>query len=130
MDYSFSAKGHKNILATHASTIEFTKDSELTLEGDCIAAVEADFSLEELQKFLKYGKIRVIIEAGSEKEEITAVPNPSFSSSKEMVIRKSDFTSERTFAIRANRAASDLGRGLADALKKGADVSIKITTLQ
>ena len=129
MEYSFSAKGHRNVLSEHRTTLEFTKEKELTLKGDCILGVEADFSLAELKKFLGFGRIRIRIEAGGEAEEITATPNRTFSSDEEIVIRKSDFSSERTFATKADKAASDIGRKLVDALRKGEKASIEITTL-
>ena len=31
--------GHKNILSLHKKTIEITKDSQLTVNGDCIVGV-------------------------------------------------------------------------------------------
>jgi hypothetical protein len=129
MEYSFAAEGHPNILATHATTIEFTKDRELTHRGNCIVAVEADFSLQQLQKFLNFKKIRIIIAVAGEKEVITAVPNHSFSSSREIVIRRSDFASDRTFAIKADKAAIDIDRKLVNALKNRAKASIKVTDL-
>ena len=45
MIYKFNAYGHPNILGTHKTTFEFTKDNELTLNGDCIVGVKADFEL-------------------------------------------------------------------------------------
>ena len=36
--------------------------------------------------------------------------NPKFNDDREMVIRKTDFISDRTFAIRADKAAGDLSR--------------------
>ncbi|MEF8854148.1 MAG: DUF371 domain-containing protein [Haloarculaceae archaeon] len=36
------ARGHENVTATHASTVEVTSDDYLTPAGDCILAVEAD----------------------------------------------------------------------------------------
>jgi hypothetical protein len=33
------AQGHENILATHKTTLEFTKDKRLSKKGDCIVAV-------------------------------------------------------------------------------------------
>ena len=44
--------------------------------------------------------------------------NPSFNSSKEFVIRKTDFVSDRTFAIKANKAAFELDRGLISFLRE------------
>ena len=119
----FKAKGHKNLLGTHATTLEFTKDTELTLKGDCIIGVKSDFSVEELKK-LK-GKIKITLSTAkvtgnvSEKESdiITAEINPEFNDDKEMVIRTSDFVDKRTFAINATKAAKDINRELLEKLK-------------
>ena len=65
MKYKFHAYGHPNILATHKTTLEFTKDSELSLKGDCIVGVKADFDLNEIKKFvknLKSNQIKIIIQ--------------------------------------------------------------------
>ena len=162
MKYSFSCYGHENITSKHKTTLEFTKDSKLGLEGDCIIGVKADFSLPQLKKFIKslnnnkvtiiikpiikntinnfnnennnYKKIRnnnlnkdnnnlkinnyngnLILE---NHEKINAEVNPKFNSDKEMVIRKTDFVSERTFAIRANKAAFELNNSIASFLKE------------
>ena len=53
MKYSFHAFGHKNLLGTHKNTLEFTKDKNLTLKGDCIVGVNADFDAGELKNFIK-----------------------------------------------------------------------------
>ena len=65
MEYSFTCYGHENVTCKHKTTLEFTKDPELRLQGDCIAGVKADFSLKELKKFiktLKNKKITIMIE--------------------------------------------------------------------
>ena len=137
MLYKFNAYGHPNILATHKTTLEFTKDKELSLKGDCIVGVNADFELKKLKKFIqksKNKKITITIETISNKkikEKINAELNPSFNSSKEFVIRKTNFVSERTFAIRANKAAFDLNRHLINFLKeKDNKISIIIENKQ
>ena len=53
MGYSFNCYGHENITCKHKTTLEFTKDSELSLKGDCIAGVKADFSLKGIKSFIK-----------------------------------------------------------------------------
>ena len=119
--YKFHAFGHPNILATHKTTLEFTKDEELSLKGDCIIGVKADFDLKSIKKFiksLKSNNIKIIIKAGKHKEEINGKINPGFNSDKELVMRKSDFVSERTFALKADKAAFDLKRQLASHLKE------------
>lgn len=112
----FTAYGHPNITAKHNTTIEFTKDKEVSLDGDCIVGVNADFSLSELEK-IKNKKIKIIIKADELEEEINAEINPDFNDDREMVIRKTDFVSKRTFAINADKAAVDLRRELVELLK-------------
>ena len=127
MQYKFTAYGHPNILAAHKAALEFTKDKELSLKGDCIIGVNADFDLGKIKEFIKQSKTNKIAEITIEafgksnkkiKETILAELNPDFDSNKEMVIRKADFVSERTFAIRANKASFGLNRDLIEFLKE------------
>ena len=143
MSYKFKAYGHENITARHKTPLEFTKDKNLSLNGDCIVGVNADFELASLKKFIDSSlkknnrKIRIIVKANFNKdnpiikkslkkinykkiikEEINAELNPYFSSNEEFVIRKTDFISERTFAIKANKAAFGLNRDLTEFLKE------------
>ena len=128
MQYKFNAYGHKNILATHKTTLEFTKDNELSLKGDCIVGVKADFELKEIKQFIKNSnnkKISITIKTISKikkykkiQETIIAEINPNFDDDREFVIRKTDFVSERTFAIKANKAAFDLNKDLINYLMK------------
>ena len=125
-EYSFAISGHSNVLATHGKTLEFTKDAHLTLRGDCIVGIKAGFSKERLEKFLGMKKVRIVIKAGNFEDFLTAVPNAGFSSDREMVIRVSDADSERTFAVRGDKAASDLDRHLIAELKSGGKGSVTI----
>lgn len=125
MRYTFHAYGHPNILATHKTTLEFTKDKELGLKGDCIVGVKADFQLGKLKQFIKNSpnkkitiKIKTISKDKKIEETIFAEINPEFNDNKEFVIRNTDFVSERTFAIKANKAAFELKRELIRFLKR------------
>lgn len=116
----FVAYGYPNIRATHKTTIEFTKEKDLSLKGDCIVGVNADFDAKALREFIgqnKDKKVRIILCVDDIKEEICAELNPHFNDNKEMVIRKSGFISKRTFAIKADKAASDLDRELVKRIK-------------
>jgi len=106
--YTFQAYGHKNIRATHRTTLEFTKEEDVTLTGDCIIGVCATFELQHLKPFLTKEKIKIIIRTDGMEEEIIAVPNLGFMSDKEMVIRTTGFLSERTFAVYATKSAVGL----------------------
>lgn len=126
MRYIFTATGHPNITATHPTTLEFTRDSSLTPNGDCIGGINANFDIHKLKKYLKKEKVGMTISTGNLKETITAQPNPLFSNEREMVIRKGTFISPRTFAIGADKAARDIQRELIEKIKEK-DTKIKIT---
>ncbi len=117
-------RGHKNVRATHRSTLEITTEDFLTPRGDCIICVSADKALkdlsEEFKEALRKGaKLRVVIRAGDVEDEVIAHGSPELrlESSVSMVIRKSDYIDGRTLAIRANKSARDLKRELVELLK-------------
>lgn len=134
MYYKFIVYGHPNILATHKTTLEFTKDKEVSLKGDCIIGIKSDFDLNKLKQFIKKSKdnkISITIQAISKsrriKETILAELNTNFNSNKELVIRKTNFISERTFAINSTKAAFELDMGLIGFLRgKGNKVRIVV----
>ena len=125
--YFFEIYGHKNVLSAHRKTIEFTKDADLTKNGDCIVGVRSDFSPEELKKFLDLKGIKITIIANSAKDLITATPNKNFDSDREMVVRMGGFDSKRTFAMRADKAASSLNRDLVAALRMGVKATVTVS---
>ncbi len=125
MIYKFHAYGHPNILGAHKTTLEFTKDKEVSLKGDCIIGVDADFDLEKIRNFTENSidkKITITIKTVSKpkklQETVLAEFNPSFNDETEFVIRKTDFVSERTFATSSDKAAFELNRGLINHLKE------------
>ena len=122
MKYSFSAYGHPNILGTHKTTIEFTKDTEVTLKGDCIIGVNANFDAKKLRKLAKgFNSILITLKVDSVDsitENITAIINPGFDDNNELVIRKTDFISSRTLGIKANKSSYELNRQLIDHLRQ------------
>jgi uncharacterized protein len=71
MKYSFICYGHENITSMHKTTLEFTKDPDLTLNGDCIIGVKSDYSLKKIKKFIKKSnnkKITIKIETINNKD--------------------------------------------------------------
>jgi hypothetical protein len=117
--------GHKNVQSTHHATLEFTKETQLSRNGDCVLVVSADKGLMDLSVQFKtalkksHTKLIVKIEADGVLEEIHAqgAPNLDLSHPIEMVLRKSEFTSDRTLGIKADKAAGDLSRELVEKLK-------------
>ena len=53
MEEEITFQGHKNIVSLHARTIEITKDSYLTKNGDCIVGVSANKACKDLNTALK-----------------------------------------------------------------------------
>jgi hypothetical protein len=130
----FHARGHENVLATHKTTFEVTKEASLTKRGDCILAVEStraavDLPLEFKEAARKEdARITVTIEAGKLEETVKAKGSPklTFSHPTDLVVRKSGYVCGRTLAIRADKAASDFSRKLVEKLKDP-DQKVKVT---
>lgn len=122
MEYSFSCKGHKNILALHRNTIEFTKEKEISLQGDCIIGTCADFDLELLIDFVRQNRDKTVeaeIKTGELRQTFNFFFNRDFLDEHEIVIRKTDFLSKRTLGIKADVAAQDIDRDFARELRNG-----------
>lgn len=121
-----TAYGHPNISATHPTTLEITKEPELTRRGDCIIAVKADKAVADLSSNFKKAaknknaKILITVETGGIKETIHAYGNPNltFTHKTDMVIRKSNYTCNRTLAVKADKAAKNLSRKLIQKLQQ------------
>ena len=126
--------GHKNILATHKATLEFTKDTHLSKKGDCIIAVAADKALVDLSTEFKDGlrkpnaKLTILIEAGGISAQVQAygAQQLSLAHPTDAVIRKSGYVCSRTLAVCADKAAIDLPRELVEKLKNPKQ-KVKIT---
>ena len=114
----FFAKGHKNILATHKTTFEITKDLDLSKQGNCIIGVKSTKAAIDLPIYIKESarkkgaKITIFIEVEELKEIIKAKGDPKlrFSHPTDLVVRKSDYVCSRTLAIKADKAALDFSR--------------------
>jgi hypothetical protein len=116
--FEIQFSGHENIRSSHKKTIEITKESELTLQGDCIIGVNASSSCFDLPTPLKEKlqdqksnvqfSIKVedheFIVEGRGHEDLT------LTDTKDIVIRKSNFISSRTLAVKCDKASDLLPR--------------------
>ena len=50
--YEFEIKGHENVTSKHKKTLEFTKESHLTKNGDCIVGINSTFNLDKIKEFI------------------------------------------------------------------------------
>ena len=119
------AFGHQNMQAIHPTTLMITKDVDLSKQGDCIIAVGADKAVADLSVEFKEAlrkpnaKLTILIEADGLTEQVTAYGSPklNLTNTTDIVIRKSDFISDRTLGICADKSANSLSRELAEKLK-------------
>ena len=130
------AHGHHNIQAIHPTTLMFTKEKQISETGDCIVAVAADKATADLTPEFKNtmkepnAKLKIIIEAGEAAEQIIAYGSPKLALTNvvDIVIRKSEFTSDRTLAIKADKSSKDLTREFIDKLRNSKQ-TVKITLI-
>jgi hypothetical protein len=119
------ARGHANILATHRSTFEITKQSDVTRSGDCVVAVSANKAIsdfgEEFKKVLHSvnAKLTLLFQAEGISEMVKAYGSPRLilTHSSDTVLRKSSYVCARTLAVKADKAACDLSRRLVEKLR-------------
>jgi len=120
------ARGHPNIRATHRTTLEVTKEKEVTPRGDCIIGVNAEKAVSDLNEGLKFWlksggkiKIEIVLPDYDLKDELMAYGDPrlTFKHNADVVIRRSDFVCDRTLAVRSNKSARDISREIVELLK-------------
>lgn len=124
MQETITAKGHKNVVGTHESTIEVTKEKELSTRGHCIIGVCASKSCADLSEVMKAKlkqnkKFKLTLKAGTLEEIIIGYGNPALilTNPKDIVIRKSSYIDDRTLLIKADKACKDLSREFIEVLK-------------
>ncbi len=119
LDETITFRGHANVLGLHRNTIEVTKDLEISTRADCIIGVKASKACKDLIAPLRRhiqsgGRLRFEIIVDEEKFEFLGEGSSSLdlTHDRELVLRRSDFASERTGAVRCNVAAIDIPRSI------------------
>ena len=117
--------GHKNILSLHKKTIEITKDSELSVSGDCIIGTNSNTACIDLpEKFKKkIQNLDTTIVFTIVADEYTfsihgkGSDKLTLKHATDIVLRKSAFTCSRTIAIKCDKASDDIPRTLVKKLQ-------------
>ena len=124
MEEEIRFQGHKNILSLHSRTIEITKDSVLTKNGDCIVGVSANKACDDLDPALKQ-KLRTsdtVVKVGIIVEpyefNILGLGNNHLQVTHrhDIVLRKSNYVDSRTLIVSCDKSAIDIPRYLIKAL--------------
>jgi hypothetical protein len=119
------AFGHSNIRSSHPTTIMFTKERQVTKRGDCVVAVAADKSVADLSAEFKNAlrqpnaKLTIQLEVDGLMGQINAYGSPELmlNHPNDLVIRKSEFISDRTLAVKADKSSGDLSKAVVEKLK-------------
>lgn len=120
------ARGHENVRATHAKTLEITGERDITARATCVVGVGAAFDAEGLA--LLRGPVAVRLSAGPHVATGTAVVNPHHEVTDRLVLRRSEHASPDTFAFRSTLVASDLDPDFTAALADPAnEVTLTLT---
>ncbi|MBT8172971.1 MAG: DUF371 domain-containing protein [Nitrosopumilus sp.] len=125
MKFEIEFSGHENIRSNHQKTIEITKESHLTPQGDCIIGVNATCSCADLPLELKTQlkdpdlKIKFSIRVADKEFVLEGKGHPELilSHTEDIVIRKSDFICPRTLAIKCDKASDLLPRDMVTLLQ-------------
>lgn len=125
MIFEIQFSGHENIRSNHQKTIEITKESHLTPQGDCIIGVNATASCVDLPQALKDkirnpdSKITFSIFVGSHEFIVEGKGHQDLilTHKDDIVIRKSDFICPRTLAVKCDKASDLLPRDMVTLLR-------------
>lgn len=118
------ARGHPNVLGTHRTTIEITKENFLTTNGNCIIGVLSSKSVKDYNPKLKEAiqngnEIEIEMVAGPFSEKFIGRGHKELNLSNDvsMVFRLSEFISDRTALINCSKSSIELDRNFMNYLK-------------
>ena len=125
MIFEISFSGHENIRSNHQRTIEITKDTHLTPQGDCIIGVNATSSCADLPVPIKEklkdpnSKVSLLIQVKNSEFRVEGRGHQDLilTHTTDIVIRKSDFVCPRTLAIKCDKASDLLPREMVSLLQ-------------
>ena len=121
-------RGHPMVRSSHPTTVEITTEDYLTENGECIIGVGAAKGCAGLSGAVREGlrregsRVTLKVAAGGLSYVIRAYGDPrlTLTDPRDMVVRKSDYISGRTLAVRADASSRDLPRDLIRLLKNPA----------
>ncbi len=125
MRFEIQFSGNKNIRSNHQKTIEITKESHLTPQGDCIVGINATSGCADLPQELKTklkapdAKVTFSICVGEHEFVLEGKGHPELilTHSEDIVIRKSDFICPRTLAVKCDKASDLIPREMISLLQ-------------
>ena len=118
MHFEIPFYGHKNIRSLHPKTIEITRESNLSLNGDCIIGVKASCGCSDIPNRLKlllqnpksYVLCTITVKDYSFKVKGKGNDKLTLTNPHDIVIRTSSFVCPRTLAINCDVASDSIPR--------------------
>ena len=118
--------GHPMVTALHPTTIEITTEDYLSRRGDCIVGVGAERGCAGLGEAVKAAirressQIILHLVVGTQSFAVRARGDPrlTLTHPHDIVVRKSDFISDRTIAVSASHASKDIPRSMVATLRR------------
>lgn len=118
------ASSHENIVGTHNSTIEITKDKGLTKKGNCIIGLKATKACNDLNPDLKKkirsgDKIKITLKVENLQDSFYGYGNKKLKllDKKDIVFRKSNYICDRTVLIKCTKSSKEIKREIIEKLK-------------
>ncbi len=116
--------GHKNIIGSHRNTLEITRENEISKRADCIIGVRSSKGCSGLSPALakhiqNSGALSFVIRVENYSFAFSGIGSSELTlkHDSEIVLRRSDYVSERTAAIHCSAAAIDIPREIVWKLK-------------
>jgi hypothetical protein len=123
-----TAAGDPNIRATHAKTLELTRDTEISERATCVVGVAAE--LDEHALAALHGRVALTLTAGAESVVVRGRLNPAFRPGDPLVARRAPDVTRNAVIVDADTVAADLPRSfVAQIADGGALVALRVEEL-
>jgi 16S rRNA (cytidine1402-2'-O)-methyltransferase len=107
---SFVCRGHPNVAATHAKTMELTRDADISPRATCVLGVASDHDDRALLALR--GRVEVLLECDGARDEFAATISPFFLGDDSLVFRRGAGLRADTLAFDATKTAATIDRAL------------------
>jgi 16S rRNA (cytidine1402-2'-O)-methyltransferase len=124
MAVTFVCHGHPNVTATHAKTLELTRDPEISRRATCVIGVASEHDDRALLALR--GPVEVTLACEGVRESFVATMSPFFLGDSSLVFRRGPGLRGRTVAFDASRTSATLDRALVEKLA-GSDARLDVT---
>ncbi|MFX1389652.1 MAG: DUF371 domain-containing protein [Promethearchaeota archaeon] len=126
------AFGHENIIGTHKTTIEITKNKSLTKRGNCIIGISATKACFDLNPALKQEinanrKIKITLKVENIQDSFYGFGSKELKllDKHDLVFRTSNYICNRTVLINCTKSSNEINRKLIERLQTpGTELSI------